>query len=294
MTTLALAQISLTSANADTLASFYEAGLGFVRTGRSRVDATLYGMPGTGALVVTLALGEQLIELVQFDQPGAPYPPIHSSYDLAFQHIAIVVTNIAAALQRLQAQATPPIPISLEGPVTLPASSGGVTAIKLRDPELHPFELLQFPAGGIPAYWSGRVPQDGVALGIDHTAIVVSNVAASAAFYTGFGLLVTSNTVNQGPAQVSLDAAAGAVVEVVGLSPLQATPHVELLCYSAPTAAAASSVAANDIAATRLVMHDDGPGMASGLLLDPDGHRLLLVQSRGWEDPDNNVGVVAS
>lgn len=289
MTTLALAQISLTSANADTLASFYVNGLGFVRTGRNRVDAALYGMPGIGALVVTLALGEQLIELVQFDQPGAPYPPAHSSYDLTFQHIAIVVTDIAAALQRLQTRTTTSIPISLQGPVTLPASSGGVTAIKLRDPELHPFELLQFPAGGVPAYWSGRQPQDGFTLGIDHSAIVVSNIALSAAFYTGLGLSVTSNTLNQGPQQASLDAAPGAVVEVVGLSPLQATPHVELLCYSAPTAAPAGAVAANDIAATRLVMRDDGPGSTGGLLLDPDGHRLLLVKPRGWEDPDSSL-----
>ena len=292
MTTLALAQISLTSANADMLASFYEDGLGFVRTGRSRVDAALYGMPGIGALVVTLALGEQLIELVQFDQPGAAYPAAHSSYDLSFQHIAIVVTDIAAALQRLQSRTTP-IAISLQGPVTLPATSGGVTAIKLRDPELHPFELLQFPAAGVPPYWRGRVPQDGFTLGIDHSAIVVKDVTVSAAFYTGLGLMVTSNTLNQGAEQVSLDAAPGAVVEVVGLSPLQATPHVELLCYSTPVAAPAGATAPNDIAATRLVMRDDGPGATGGLLVDPDGHRLLLIKMRGWEDPGNTLAAGA-
>ena len=281
MRTLSLAQISLTSANADALASFYEAGLGFIQTGRNRVDAGLYGMPGTEALVVTLALGEQLIELVQFDQPGAIYPQVHNSYDLSFQHIAIVVTDIAAALQRLQARTTP-IPISLHGPVVLPTTSGGVTAIKLRDPELHPFELLQFPVGAVPAYWSGRVPQDGFTLGIDHSAVVVSNVALSSAFYTGLGLSVTSNTLNQGTEQELLDAAPGAIVQVVGVSPQQATPHVELLCYSAPIAIPANAVAANDIAATRLVMHDDGPDANGGLLLDPDGHRLLLVKMRGW------------
>ena len=138
------------------------------------------------------------------------------------------------------------------------------------------------------------MPQDGFALGIDHSAIVVKDVTVSAAFYTGLGLMVTSNTMNQGVEQVSLDAAPGAVVEVVGLSPLQATPHVELLCYSAPITAPASPVAANDIAATRLVMRDDGPGATGGLLLDPDGHRLLLVKMRGWEDPGNALSAGAS
>ena len=285
VTTLELARISLTSADADALASFYENGLGFVRTARTRVDAALYGMGGSEALVITLALGQQLIELVQFDQPGAPYPATHTSYDPWFQHIAIVVSDINAALQQLQAQTTP-IPISLTGPVTLPASSGGVTAIKLRDPELHPFELLQFPAGAIPDAWVGIVPAAGsYTLGIDHSAIVVSDVAASAAFYGALGLSVTSNTTNQGAQQDSLDAVTGAVVEVVGMSPSQATPHVELLCYSAPAAPAAIAVAANDVAATRLVMRSVGMTNDEGPLRDPDGHKLLLVGMRGWEDP---------
>ena len=52
VTTLELARISLTSADADALASFYESGLGFTRTARTRVDAALYGMEGSEALVV--------------------------------------------------------------------------------------------------------------------------------------------------------------------------------------------------------------------------------------------------
>lgn len=288
VTSLGLARISLTSANADLLASFYENGLGFVQTGRVRVDATGYGMAGTEALVITLALGEQLIELVQFDQPGLPYPTTNTSYDPWFQHIAIVVTDIAAALLRLNQQAQP-IPISLHGPITMPAASGGITAIKLRDPEMHPFELLQYPAGGIPSQWNGLVPQNGFAIGIDHFGIVISNPASSIAFYAGLGLAVSSSSLNQGTEQQSLDAAAGAVVEVIGMSPSQATPHVNLLCYSTPMAAAAITVAANDIAATRLVLRVDGPPATQGPLIDPDGHRLLLVGVRGWGYPDGGL-----
>lgn len=281
---LALSRISLTSANADLLASFYENGIGFVQTARERVDAAPYGMAGSEALVVTLSLGQQLIELVQFDQPGAPYPTSRTSYDPWFQHMAIVVTDITAALLRLN-QRTTPIPISLHGPVTLPASAGGVTAIKLRDPEGHPFELLQFPAANTPAAWAGLVPQNGFALGIDHSAIVVANTAASAAFYAGLGLTFASSSLNQGPTQDLLDAASGTLVAVTGLSPPQATPHVELLCYSAPTAAPAITIAANDIAATRLVMQDDGPPAGQGIVPDPDGHRVMLVGMLGWGQP---------
>ena len=289
LTILELARISLTSANADALAAFYENGLGFVQTARDKVDATLYGMPGSAALVVTLALGEQLIELVQFDQPGAAYPAATTSHDPWFQHLAIVVTDINAALLRLN-QHTAPVVISQQGPVTLPAASGGVTAIKLRDPELHPFELLQFPAGSVPSSWSNlEPPQGSFALGIDHSAIVVSDIVASTSFYTGLGLMATSATLNQGAEQDLLDATSGAVVNVAGFSPPQATPHVELLCYSTPAGPAARSVAVNDIAATRMVMRAEGLLKAEeGLMLDPDGHRLLLVGTRGWEDPASN------
>ena len=289
LTTLSLAQVSLTSADADALAAFYVNGLGFSQAARERVDATDYGMPGTEALVVTLSLGAQVIELVQFDQPGAPYPAAHSSCDPWFQHIAIVVTDIGAALQRLRAQ-TSPVAISQAGPVTLPAASGGVTAIKLRDPELHPFELLQFPADSIPAQWSGLEPQAGCfCLGIDHSAIVVSDTAASIAFYTGLGLSVTSTTLNQGPEQDALDGLSGAVVAVNGVSPVQDTPHVELLCYSAPAAPSPITVAPNDIAATRLVMRsDDNWPESAGPLLDPDGHRLMLLKMRSWGEPSSS------
>jgi catechol 2,3-dioxygenase-like lactoylglutathione lyase family enzyme len=289
LTTLALAQVSLTSANADALAAFYENGLGFTQAARETVDATPYGMPGSQALVITMSLGEQLIELVQFDQSGAPYPATHTSYDPWFHHIAVVVTDINAALARLNAQATSPTIISKGGPVTLPASSGGITAVKLRDPELHPFELIQFPAGNTPAQWSGVAPQNGgFCLGIDHSALVVSNTEASAAFYAGLGLQVSGGSLNQGTAQDALDAATGTVVQVTALSPAQSTPHVELLCYSAPAAAAPITIAPNDIAATRLVMRsNDSQPAGDGPLVDPDGHRLMLQTLRGWSQPNS-------
>ena len=137
----------------------------------------------------------------------------------------------------------------------------------------------------MPAQWSGLSPQaGGFCLGIDHSAVVVSNTTASIAFYTGLGLSVTSTSLNQGAAQDALDNATGTLVAVNGLSPMQDTPHVELLCYGAPAAPAAIVVNANDIAATRLVMQSDDNWPASdGPLVDPDGHRLMPLVMRSWE-----------
>ena len=60
--------------------------------------------------------------------------------------------------------------ISRGGPVTLPPSAGEITAVKFRDPEGHPLELIEFPNGSS-AVWSG----EGM-LGIDHSAIGVADV----------------------------------------------------------------------------------------------------------------------
>ena len=79
--------------------------------------------------------------------------------------------------------------ISIDGPQRLPASSGGVSAFKFRDPDGHPLELLAFPDGAWPAHWQARSNGD-LALGIDHSAISVSDSARSIAFYEALGLRV--------------------------------------------------------------------------------------------------------
>ena len=112
--------------------------------------------------------------------PGRPYPADTTACDLVFQHLALVPDDAQAAWRRARdAGATP---ISRERPVTLPKSAGGVTAVKFRDPEGHPLEFLQFPRGANPD-WKGT----GI-MGIDHSAISVSDVAASRRFYARHGL----------------------------------------------------------------------------------------------------------
>ena len=275
MTTIArIARFSLTSADPARLAQFYADAFGFERTGTTQQDALPYGVPGQAA-VHRLRLGLQEIELVGFEQAGAPYPPGSTSHDGWFQHLALVVSDMAAAHARLSRLAGWHA-ITQGGPVVLPASSGGVTAFKFRDPEGHPLELLAFPAGRAPAAWTGRSDAT-PCLGIDHSAIVVADEASSLAFYTALGLAAATRSVNQGPAQVRLDDAPEVVVGVVGLDPPAAPPHLELLAYRSPAVRSGASGAA-DVACTRTMIVAAADALEPARMLrDPDGHRIMLI-----------------
>ncbi len=260
------------------LADFYRAALGFRWIGHDSpgIRDEPPG-PGGGASRITLGLGAQTIELLQFQAPGADYPSEADAADPVFQHFAIVVRDMRQALARLAANPGWR-PISSDGPVRLPAGSGGVTAFKFRDPEGHPLELLAFPVGGAPPIWSQAGPGD-PCLGIDHTAIVVADAERSIAFYRRLGFAVRGETLNAGPEQARLDGLPAARARVVALAPPLATPHIELLCYDERRSGPAHAPRDNDIAATRVVLATDGasPQLAadSRMLRDPDGHRLI-------------------
>ncbi len=274
MTTVArIARFSLTSADPARLARFYGDAFGFEPIATGRQDAMPYGVPGQ-ATVHRLRLGLQEIELVGFEQAGAPYPAGSTSHDGWFQHLALVVSDMAAAHARLSRLAGWQA-ITPGGPVVLPESSGGVTAFKFRDPEGHPLELLAFPAGRAPAAWTGRSDAT-PCLGIDHSAIVVADEVPSLAFYAALGLTAATRSVNQGPAQVRLDDAPEVVVGVVGLDPPAAPPHLELLAYRSPPVRPGSAGAA-DIACTRTIMVVSDASEPVRMLRDPDGHRIMLV-----------------
>lgn len=159
-------------------------------------------------------------------------------------------------------------PISSEGPVTLPASAGGVTAAKLRDPEGHPLEFLQFPSA------AGSSGHTECVLGIDHSAISVADADMSRRFYEVLGLRADRPTLNDGPTQAALDGVPDARVDVVPMSPESGTSHLELLGYRNPIGRPASRWSANDVAATRIVWRSD----RDALLRDPDGHLQLLMR----------------
>lgn len=263
-----ITRFSIVTADLDRLGRFYGEILGFaVQGGEQRIDGaemSLLGLSGSGRRQV-LTLGEQVVSIDQFEQAGRTYPEGSNAASLWFQHLALVVTDMAEAYGRLRNGA----PISLDHPQRLPASSGGVQAFKFRDPDGHPLELLEFPADKTPDAWRNRRPLAGqIGLGIGHSAISVADADASARFYQALGLRIGDRTLNQGPEQQRLDDLRDVVVEVVPMKPPEATPHLELLGYRIPTGRGGASLQANDIAATRIVWQ----GRTTELIRDPDGH----------------------
>jgi len=239
-------------------AAFYAEALGFEVLGPAAEDAELAALLGVaGVKILRLRLGAQEIELSECFPAGAAYPAGGASA-LWFQHIAILAPDMASAYGQVRQAAA----ISRDGPVRLPAASGGVTAYKFRDPEGHPLELLQFPeAAGKPV------------AGYDHSAISVADISASQAFYARIGLAVAARQLNQGAAQDALDGLDAVAVDVVALNPPQPAPHVELLGYRSPAPREAAYAPA-DICADRLVFGSADGGLA--MLRDPDGHVVVL------------------
>lgn len=219
-----------------------------------------------------VSLGAQRVELAEAATSGSAPAPSNAT---GFQHLALVVRDMDAAMARLGA--VPGwSPISRARPERLPASSGGVQAFKFRDPEGHPLELLAFPPDAVPPAWQGP---PGLVLGIDHTAITVADTERSVAFYGALGFTVTSRGLNHGPEQARMDAVAAPRVEVTGLAPPGgAPPHLELLRYRDP-GTVMSRIPDDDVLATRILLQDADARWPEGLRRDPDGHRLEL------EDP---------
>jgi catechol 2,3-dioxygenase-like lactoylglutathione lyase family enzyme len=298
-----LSRIILICRQAERLAEFYKRAFGFACIECSPKDdpsfAELIGVAKGQARIISLSLGGQVIDLAETQPHGRIYPGDVPGWDLLFQHFAIVVSDMAAAYAHLQAFHDWKA-ISADGPQTLPATSGGVTAFKFRDPEGHPLEMLAFAPGATPTHWAIR--SDYPCPGIDHSAISVADTNRSVAFYSRLGLARTASSLNVGREQEKLDNLRGVVVEVTALAPpMQAVPHVELLCYRGNFDRRELLTNPNDVAATQLVFeaeldaldaivalnHDattSGPitserGGCRALLRDPDGH-LLCIESR--------------
>jgi catechol 2,3-dioxygenase-like lactoylglutathione lyase family enzyme len=307
MALIRIGRISLTTADADRLASFYRQAFGFEAMEAEHYGGTdfarLTGIEGAQARTLPLRLGQETIELLEFAQPGAPYPADMGSDDPRFQHIAIVAADMEKAYLRLCA-CEGWTAITRPAPQRLPASSGAVIAFKFRDPEGHPLELLAFPADNVPPRWREAPHRHGPCLGIDHSAIVVSSTASSVAFYQQvLGFSLVGGSLNRGQEQEQLDAVPRAVVEVTALAPGAGNPHLELLCYRSPghPRGGPASLRSNDIAATRLMLEVDDVAalerrlakacvrfISAGvvalrnnrpawLIRDPDGHALLLI-----------------
>jgi catechol 2,3-dioxygenase-like lactoylglutathione lyase family enzyme len=256
--------------------------------------------------VVRLRLGSEEIELTEYLTPaGRPVPVDMKSNDRAFQHIAIVVRDMAEAYRLLRQHRVAHVS---SGPQRLPdwnPNAGGIEAFYFRDPDHHVLEVIAYPPGkGDPRWQQAGGP---LFLGIDHTAIVVSDTEASLRFYRDvLGLRVAGESENWGLEQERLNAVFGARLRITALR-ADRGPGIEFLEYLTPRDGRPMPVdeRASDVFhwQTRLVTRDaemlaervraggyrfvspgiiatDGRlGFARGLLVrDPDGHVMQIVQ----------------
>lgn len=236
-------------------------------TARFYVDAFGCEEMESDPQVCALRFGAQRLELGPASAPSR-HPPL--SNETRFQHFAIPVSEMGAAMARL-GRVAGWTPISTDGPERLPAASGGVTAFKFRDPEGHPLEFLEFPGG-----WEQRpaIAKTGEPfLGIDHSAITVSDVETSIRFYESLGYRLKARQRNEGTEQGRLDGfSRPATVDVATLETGQGgAPHLELLAYVDPPVISASAAEGSPFA-TQLIL--SGLTFVPALAADPDGHRF--------------------
>jgi catechol 2,3-dioxygenase-like lactoylglutathione lyase family enzyme len=236
----AVRSVALTVADVERSAAFFTTVLGFERV--DAVDAagpayeTLWDLAGVRARVVRLRLGREAIELIGVaPPPGRPIPPDSRSDDVWFQHLAIVVRDMTAAHARLVAHGVRAVSTA---PQVLPATNvaaAGIAAFYFHDPDGHTLELIQYPPGKGDPRW--QEPTERLFLGIDHTAIAVTDTDASLAFYRDhLGLRVAGESFNEGVEQERLTGVPGARVRITGLRAADGPPGIELLDYRAPRA----------------------------------------------------------
>lgn len=307
----AVATVGFTVSDLDSVMAFFQTVLDFEAVSVTEVDGPAYehlhGVFPVRMRVGRLRLGTEEIELTEYLAPrGRPIPPDMRSNDRAFQHIAIVVSDMAQAYRRLRDHRVTHVS---SGPQRLPdwnPNAGGIEAFYFRDPDGHVLEIIWFPPGKGDLRW--QAPGDRLFLGIDHTAIVVSDTDASLAFYQGvLGFRVAGESENYGPEQERLNAVFGARLRITGLRVGQG-PGIEFLEYLTPAggrpipvdahandlshwqttlittdaervATQARAARAHFISPGIVTMGDAALGFRRGLLIrDPDGHAMRVVQ----------------
>jgi catechol 2,3-dioxygenase-like lactoylglutathione lyase family enzyme len=233
----AVDSIGLTVSDLDRSVEFYSKVLSFEKVSEFEVDGEGYehlqGVFGLRMRTARLRLGDEFIELTEYLAPkGRPAPVDARSHDRWFQHVAIIVSDMERAYKWLRQHK---VQHASSGPQRLPdwnKNAGGIEAFYFRDPDGHPLEILAFPAGKGNPKWhraGGRL-----FLGIDHTAIVISDTEASLAFYRDvLGLQIAGESENYGPEQERLNNVFGARLRITALRAASG-PGVEFLEYLAP------------------------------------------------------------
>lgn len=266
----------------------------------------LLGLKHVKLRIATLQLGAERITLTEhLSKKGRPIPQDSRSFDRWFQHIAIVVSDMDQAYARLLEHKVTHVSTA---PQTLPEwnkDAGGIKAFYFRDPEDHVLEIIWFPAGKGNPKWHRAGSETGVPifLGIDHTAIVVSDTEKTLALYRDMlGFKVVGGAHNYGPEQEHLNQVFGARLRITALK-AEHGPGIEFLEYIAPPGGRdlLTDAKANDLVFwnTQLVVDDlptlsaalrgagikfvsqSAAGVQSQIVRDPDGHALQLNSASG-------------
>lgn len=310
----AVVSVGYTVSDLDRSVRFFTDVLGFTREpGETELAGEawerLAGVFGLRARVARLRLGDEELELTECLAPrGRPIPEDMRGNDRAFQHVAIVVSDMAQAYRKLRDER---VAHASSGPQRLPAwnpNAGGIEAFYFRDPDGHFLELIAFPQGKGEAKWK-RAAAGRLFLGLDHTAIVVADTETSLRLYRdALGLRVAGESENWGSEQEHLNGVFGARLRITALR-AAAGPGIELLEYLAPRNGrpAPADLRANDLLywQTTLAVGDaaeaarklrppasawvspgevalppaGGAGFRRALTLrDPDGHALRLAE----------------
>ncbi len=310
----AVAGVAITVSDADRAAEFYSKVLTFEKVSDEEVSGDdvehLTGVFGVHMRIVRMRLGDETIDLVEYLSPrGRPIPVDSRSNDGWFQHIAVIVSDMDRAYARLRQfhveHASP-------SPQRLPdwnPNAGGIRAFYFKDPDGHPVEILWFPPDKGAPKW--HRPSDKLFLGIDHTAIVVTNTDASLAFYRdALGLAVAGESENYGIEQERLNNVFGAHLRITALRASTGI-GIEFLEYLSPRDGRAfpADERSNDIVhrETEILVDDAGaagarlrlaraPFISSGVVdlhdglldkrralvaRDPDGHAVELFEDGG-------------
>ena len=229
--------VAITVSDLDRSVDFYSNVLNFQKISEYELSGAGYehleGVFGLRIRAARMQLGNEKIELMEYLAPkGRPVPVDSRGNDHWFQHIAIIVSDMDKAYAWLRQNK---VHHASSGPQRLPdwnKNAGGIQAFYFRDPDGHFLEILAFPPDKGDARWHRGGDQ--LFLGIDHTAIVVSDTETSLHFYRDLmGMTVVGESENYGIEQEHLNNVFGARLHITSLRAAFG-PGVEFLEYLAP------------------------------------------------------------